>query len=538
MEIADQLIVNSGPYVESALEFDPSPKTISRVANAFSVALVGLNGYLVDAQAINGSGRPTFRIIGLPDASLSQSTDRIRSAYLSCKLKWTKGVMVVNLAPAYVPKKGSSFDLAIFIATLRVLKHVKSSVRPRAVFFGELGLDGRIHPIRGILPMVSTAVAQGYQEIVVCEANADEARLIPGAEVFGFGHVAQIVDWLGGTIETPQFSPVTEAKLEVPTATVPGCFSDVIGQAQAKWALEIAAAGGHHLLMVGPPGTGKSMLASRLPTIMPDLNPSESLAVSSIHSVADGLPNNALITVPPFEAPHHSATAPAIIGGGQGIPRPGAVSKAHCGILFMDEAPEFSPQVLQTLRQPLETGYVVIDRAQGSAKYPSAFQLVMAANPCPCGMNFGSGLHCNCTQQAKRRYFTRLSGPLLDRVDLHIQVDAVKIRTGLLETGDTSVNIKSRVMQARERCRERLKSTPWTKNSQVPGSYYRKLLSNAHPILNSLNSAVDKGYLTLRGADRCLRIAWTLADLDARSVPELADLECAFQLRQEYRPNV
>ncbi|MDR2538118.1 MAG: YifB family Mg chelatase-like AAA ATPase [Bifidobacteriaceae bacterium] len=519
-------------YVEY---FNPEGKEVSRVSNSYTVALAGLRGAIVDVQSLNGSGKPGFRITGLPDAALSQATDRIRGAYLSCRLRWSGSLMVVNLAPASVPKKGASLDLAILVATLRSLKHVKKTFFPRAVFFGELGLDGRILPVRGILPMVKTALENGHSEIVVSTGNQAEAKLVRGARVFAFGHVAELVNWLGGEIAVPKYEKVVEPTLQFDSALPIGDFSDVIGQEQAKWSLEIAAAGGHHVLMVGPPGTGKSMLASRMPGIMTELSEEESLEVSSIHSISGTLRENALITVPPFEAPHHSATGPAIIGGGTGIPRPGAVSRAHRGILFMDEAPEFSNLVLQTLRQPLENGEVIIDRAQGSARYPSQFQLIMAANPCPCGMDFGNGLRCICTSIAKRRYFNRLSGPLLDRVDLNIPVESVHFQNGQNQVGDVSAVIKQRVSQAQLMAKDRLIKTPWTKNSQVPGSYYRKLLGSDNALLRSLNDIVDKGFLSLRGADRCIRLSWTLADLEGRTSPNSDDMEYAYQLRQDTR---
>jgi magnesium chelatase family protein len=520
---------------ESDMEASGEFFSVTRVASAYTVALVGLEGSVVDAQAINGSGKPGFRIVGLPDASLMQSTDRIRGAYLSCRLRWTHSLMVVNLAPASVPKKGASFDLAIFVATLRVLGHVNKDLHRRAMFFGEIGLDGRIHPVLGILPMVKTALDHNFTEIVVSNANYDEAKLVKGAKVYGFGHVAELVTWLGGDIKTPIYEKIASSVNRNAKPRKFEDFVDVIGQDQAKWSLEIAAAGGHHVLMVGPPGTGKSMLASRMPTIMNQLTEQESLEVSSIHSISGTLGSGTLITTPPFESPHHTATGPSIIGGGSGTPRPGAVSRAHCGILFMDEAPEFSSQVLQTLRQPLENGEVVIDRAQGSARYPSRFQLMMAANPCPCGMDFGDGRKCVCSSLAKRRYFNRLSGPLLDRVDLNIPVESIKFTNGQSPVGETSAIIKNRVVKAQNLARERLSETPWTKNSQVTGAYYRKLLGAENSLIKNLNNAVDKGYLSLRGADRCLRLAWTLADLEGRNSPELNDLECAYQLRQDHR---
>src|SRR5690606_18323020 len=329
------------------------------------------------------------------------------------------------------------------------------------VHLGELGLDGRVHPVRGVLPAVAAAVAAGRPHVVVPAGNLAEARLVPGAHVRGVHHLAELAREYGADVTPPAAEelPVPNA----PSEEEPRDLADVVGQDDARFALEVAAAGGHHLLMVGPPGAGKSMLAARLPGLLPDLDDVDALEVTAIHSVAGIFdPGGGLLRRPPFEEPHHTATAQAIVGGGAGIPRPGAASRAHRGVLLLDEAPEFPRRVLDSLRQPLERGEVVVHRARGSARYPARFQLVLAANPCPCGKAAGKGLACTCTPLERRRYLARLSGPLLDRVDLQIDVPAVTRASAALSTeGESSRVVSARVAAARAAQQRRLAGTPW-----------------------------------------------------------------------------
>ncbi|HEY5514904.1 MAG TPA: ATP-binding protein, partial [Pengzhenrongella sp.] len=307
----------------------------------------------------------------------------------------------------------------------------------------------------------------------------------------------------------------------------------VLGQHQARAALEVAAAGGHHLLMVGPPGTGKTMLAARLPGLLPDLTESEAVEVTAVHSIAGTFdPGGGLMRRPPFEDPHHTATPAAVVGGGSGIPRPGAASRAHRGVLFMDEAPEFSPRVLETLRQPLEHGELVIHRAGGSARYPARFQLVLAANPCPCGKAIGKGLECTCQPMARRRYWARLSGPLLDRVDLQVEVhQASRAEIDGAGRGECSAAVAGRVAAARRVQADRLAGTPWRTNAEVPGHWIRSVLGADRSLMVDLDRALDRGVLSLRGVDRVLRVAWTLADLAGRTAPGRAEIGQGLLLR-------
>lgn len=402
------------------------------------------------------------------------------------------------------------------------------------VHLGELGLDGRLQPVRGVLPAVAAAVAAGFPDVVVPAADVAEARLVPGARVVGAASLADVARLHGASLEGADeaAAPVVVPRPVVPVAR-PGDLSEVVGQDEARHALEVAAAGGHHLLLVGAPGAGKTMLASRLPGILPDLTESEAVEVTAVHSVAGVFdPGAGLVHRPPYEDPHHTATPAAIVGGGSGLPRPGAASRAHRGVLFLDEAPEFGARVLQTLRQPLEHGELVIHRAGGTARYPARFQLVLAANPCPCGQGVGKGLECTCSSVAQRRYFGRLSGPLLDRVDVQVEVRPVtRVERARAAAPEPSAVVAARVAAAREAAASRLGGTPWRTNGEVPGTWLREQLGPDSGLLADVDRALDRGTLSLRGADRVLRLAWTVADLAGRAAPTRADVGTGLALR-------
>ena len=499
-----------------------------------AVSLVGLNGHMIEVEAHLAASIPGFTLVGLPDASLAEARDRVRAAMTSSGLAWPQRRITVNLSPASLPKAGSGFDLAIAVATLAGAGVCDAEAVAPVVHLGELGLDGRLRPVRGVLPAVVAAVAAGYPQVVVPLGNAEEARLVPGADVRPATHLAEVARWYGADVEVPDVEPVRPEVAAAPESAVLD-MSDVLGQRDARWALEVAAAGGHHVLMVGPPGAGKTMLAARLPGLLPDLGEQEAVEVTAVHSVAGTFcPAGGLLRRPPFEDPHHTATPAAVIGGGSGMPRPGAASRAHRGVLFMDEAPEFSPQVLQTLRQPLENGEVVIHRAGGTARYPARFQLVLAANPCPCGRSVGKGLECTCTPMARRRYFSRLSGPLLDRVDIQIEVLPVTRADRMCGLSAESTHaIAARVAEARAVARRRLAGTPWSTNSEVPGAWLRAHTRAAAD--RDLDLALDSGALSLRGVDRVLRVAWTLADLAGRQEPGATEVGQALLLRTRGR---